>query len=143
MIFFVVHDNFGVIAQVGASSEEAFYASDMPMIPAGSMILEIAEEPADKIAFLASHFVRNGELAQRGTMTPAVSKTTLTADGVDIAAIRGLPTPSAVTISGLVSAEVTVTDGTLDITADQPGAIVVTVNCAPEWLPWSITLNAA
>lgn len=77
-------------------------------------------------------FVRRPQLA------PLVSKIELLADGKDTITIEGLPTPCTILID---TAQVEVTDGKLEFTADVVGQYKLVLNHWP-YLEWTLTLEA-
>lgn len=137
---FLFHTAAGVITQVGAC-DDASYAVQTP--PAGSSILELATPPADAFVYIAGNFVNNGTVAARGAIAAAVSAATITADGTTVASITGLPDPCTVSLTGVQTvAPTVVTGGTIEITANAPGTIAVSVTADPAYLPWSTTIDA-
>jgi hypothetical protein len=142
MNFYLIHDATGLITQTG-QCDPASYEIMPKYLPAGTSLLALSAAPADANTFIAQNYVAAGAVTPRATMTPTVSASTITANGTSSAAVSGLPNPCSVTISGVLTAGPTpVTDGTIDLTSDLAGALVVTVTADPAFLPWSTTINA-
>jgi hypothetical protein len=76
---------------------------------------------------------------------PAFDRLTATANGVDqVTCGPGLPNPTAVIVSGAAVSAFTVTDGTLELTFDTPGAYRVRLEAAaPRWLVREEIVNAS
>jgi capsular polysaccharide biosynthesis protein len=77
--------------------------------------------------------------------TPActLDKTTITANGTDTATLSSIPIGASVTVTdGNGTTTYTATDSTLEITADDPGAITVTVTPAFPYIPLTVTVTA-
>ena len=91
-----------------------------------------------------THWIQNGDTPTlRATMTPALSKTEIVADGEDECVITGLPDPCTVTVRGAMQAgPVTVEGGELVITSTEPGEIRIRVEAKPAYLPWEGVIHA-
>lgn len=75
----------------------------------------------------------------RPKISATVSKSTIVADGADIASISGLPQPCTVTLEGQIYR---VEDGTLSLTTDIPGSFLLTVQAWP-YLDAEFTVEAS
>jgi len=73
--------------------------------------------------------VATGDVIARPDGATTIDKTTITADGVDVAVISNIPDPSEVEIRSGIGVQLkTVTDGFLNITAEEADTIVVLVS---------------
>lgn len=72
------------------------------------------------------------------SLTVSWDKTSITADGLDIAILSGLPIPCTVFIDDI---ENEVSDGTLEFTADAVGEYQIRID-EVEYLPQEWTINA-
>ena len=120
---------------------EAF--ASFQVIPDGCSQLALESSPGIFTVLSSTNYVDNGVLTAKATMSLTTNKTTFTANGTDEVTITGIPNGSVVTISGAVSATETITDGELIITSNVTGTILVSITNNPQYLPWSITLDAS
>jgi hypothetical protein len=147
---YVLHDATGTIVQTG-TCDDASWELVQKNIPAGLSLATSVTVPPSEVAFntpndasLTSYVTANGEIRPRQTMQCVLDKPTIAADGEDVATITDLPMPCAVSIAGAIeTSRLDVADGTLELTCDHPGEINVSVDAAPAWLPWSVTIHAA
>jgi hypothetical protein len=140
MTAFVSYDAAGMIAAVTVCPDDLF--AIMPL-PPGLTHLVIDAVPISMQSWLSTHYVLGGAITDRLQQTPAVSAATIPADGVTVATISGLPFPCILTVSGALQAgPVAIADGTIDITCDNPGALLITVTSDPIYVAWSTTINA-
>lgn len=132
----------GEIRQVSSCSDNGFFAK-LPVAPAGTSRLLIAEKPSSVATYMTANYVSGGEVVPKITMTPTISATGFAANGVASVTISGLPNPCQVTITGVIAGgpEI-VTDGEVVLTSDQPGDVIVSVRADPDHLPWSVTIHA-
>jgi hypothetical protein len=81
--------------------------------------------------------------ARPATVCP-LDKTTITANGTDTATLSSIPIGASVTvIDGNGTTTYTATDSTLEITADEPGTVTVTVTPAFPYTPLTVTVTAS
>ncbi len=137
----------GSILQTGHNDDEAFALVSPYLLngqPAGSVVVLIAEFPDSVDGLTQRWYADNGVLRSRVPIAVAVSATSIAANGVAEADITGLPTPSCFcTISGAVSVpRFEITDGTLALTSNVVGNILVSITAPPPWLAWSTTIVA-
>lgn len=143
---YVLYRPDGSLAQVCQCDDPTWdHIQGMSNPHPGLEVARINEYPDDVWGFLANHYVSSaGNLATKATITPAVSKDSIAADGADTATISGLPVPCFVSVSGVLSFDpVTVLDGEVELTSDHPGDLVVNVRAEPGYLPLSLTIHAA
>ncbi len=147
---FVFFTSDGAIFQTGQCSDtmidvtrDTLAAAGLPGIPDARM-MQIAELPDSTDGMTLRWYVDNGVLRSRVPIDAVVSTTSIAANGVDEADISGLPTPSCFcTITGAVTVPVfEITDGTLALTSNVAGDILVSVTAPPPWLAWSTTVRA-
>lgn len=137
---YIFYSSTGFITQVGYC-DDASFAIQSP--PSGFTILEISSNPDNAFDYMKLNYVHNGAVVARQSISPTVSKTQITSDGIDSTTISGLPDPCTVSISGPVSvAPTSVTGGSITITCNAPGAITVSVEADPTYVSWSTTINA-
>lgn len=140
MIRFVVADAAGVVLY--QASTVLAWADVLAHwhLPGGQQAVQLADWLADP-----SHWrVVDGALVERATMAPAVSATAIAADGLAEAVISGLPDPCTVRVAGPAPVgPLTVSGGTLTLTASQAGAYRVRVTADPTHAPWEGTIDAA
>lgn len=107
-------------------------------------ILEVTSEEHD--AILAASFryvVVDGVLVERAAITPAISATSIAADGIDACVLSDLPNPCVVTVSGAVTAgPVEVTGGSVTLTSTVAGVIRVRIEKNPTHTRWEGRINA-
>jgi hypothetical protein len=141
--FFVLYQADGTLAQVNQCDDPTWAAMAQITNPVPNLtVLEISDIPADKLGYLASNYVAGGAVTARQTMSPNVTKDTLTADGIDRVSITGLPTCKIAIAGPLTQAATDITDGTVDFTANIRGDYVITATAPPQFLDWSTTLHA-
>ncbi len=138
----------GSILQVGHNDDEAFALVSPYLLnglPAGSVVIQIAEFPDSTEGLTLRWYVDNSIVRSRVPIAAAVSATSIAADGIAEADITGLPTPSCFcTISGAVTVpRFEITDGTLALTSNVVGSILVSITAPPPWLAWSVTISAS
>jgi hypothetical protein len=142
MTAYVNYDSTGVITQVGMVPD--FLFAFMPTPPAGLSRAALSSIPPDFNAYQAAHWVNSGTVTAKGVIGAAIDTTTIAADGTAAATITGLPMPCTVTVSGALSAgPLTVTDGTVVLTCDHPGDLILNVTAEPAWLPYTVTVHAS
>lgn len=74
----------------------------------------------------------NGQVVPQPPPLCAADKTAIEADGVDTATISGIPPGAKVTVEDVYGvSRYTVNDGVLQVTADEPGRITVSVDAPP------------
>lgn len=73
----------------------------------------------------STHYVLSGVVTARGTLTATLDKATIVADGVDTATLSPLPNPCEVSVNG---SPVTVTDGSLEVTAALVGTYRIVID---------------
>jgi hypothetical protein len=94
--------------------------------------------------FVATHYVRDGRILPRKPIEITPRTTTIEADGKDCLVLSDLPQPCTVTIQGAIRAgPITVEDGSLEISCDQPGLFRVVITADPEWVAWEGVFHAA
>jgi len=80
----------------------------------------------------ASTYFPDGEPVLRPDNPAQLDKTSIVADGVDVATLSGVPVGAVVTLSAVgVLERVTVDDGVLEITAELPGDYTVSIDTFP------------
>lgn len=79
----------------------------------------------------ATQYVCGGTVIDRPTSQAVCDRSEIAADGQDVATISGLPVPCTMQVSGPVSAEIEVTDESLEFTAAIPGEYRITVEAFP------------
>jgi hypothetical protein len=139
---FAIYDDTGAILQVGHYDEATWNLILSTDNPYPGQHLIALEAMAD-LTFAQRNYVTGGVVTPKQEMSAAADKTTIAADGVEVATITGLPIPCNVTVAGLISGQVTVLDGTLELTFDHPGDFQVTATSDPIYLPWSVTIRAS
>jgi hypothetical protein len=91
----------------------------------------------------AAYYLPAGSLTARPATTCTLDKSTITADGIDTATLSSIPVGATVAVTdGNGITIYTVNDGTLEITADDPGTIKATVTPAFPYKPLTLTVTA-
>lgn len=116
---FLVTDLDGVILRWGASSPQSV---DVQAQEGELVFLGLGETD--------THYVNvvTGQVLNRPKMSVSVTTNSIPADGVSEAVISGLPNPTTASVNGN---EVTVTDGTLEFSADLPGVYRIDLKSWP------------
>jgi hypothetical protein len=99
----------------------------------------------DSIPNFMAHYIAGSPPAVTARPSPAcpLDKPTITADGLDTATVSGIPTGASVRVTDSNGAtDYTVNDGTLEVTADEPGTITITVTPAFPYKPLTVTVTA-
>jgi len=78
-----------------------------------------------------TNYVSSSVVTSRASNPATLSGSTIIANGVDTLTLSNIPNPTTVKITGPISSEVEVTDGTLDITVDEPGAYTLFLDSFP------------
>lgn len=118
-------------------------------------ILRTGSAPDDMIAIQAiagetviegtandiTQYIAAGVVTNKPPMGCTIDKTTMIANGVEVATISGVPNPTTARVSGPASSTATVTDGTLQLTFDLPGTYKVALTSLNK-LPQEFTINA-
>lgn len=100
----------------------------------------------DALASQQYHYIAGSPPAVTARPTPAstLDKSTITANGTDAATLSGIPAGSSVRVTDSNgTTDYTVNDGTLEITADDPGTITITVTPAFPYKPLTVTVTAS
>jgi hypothetical protein len=140
MSAFVKYDASGAIVGLGTCPDDMLASQP---VDSGQTLLAIDKFPVALLAYIQQNYVAAGVVTAKAAMTASADATTITADGVAAATISALPDPCVVSISGALTADPTpVTGGSIILTCDHPGALLVSVTADPAWLPWSITIDA-
>jgi hypothetical protein len=101
---------------------------DIQGVPEGGGALMLDEMPADVMAHSQNYWVPDGSIQPRKAMPIKVGKIDLKADGVDEAAITGIPHGAMAWTSGATtSGPHEITDGELVITTNKPGQIWIAI----------------
>jgi hypothetical protein len=141
--FFVLYQPDGTLVQVNQCDDATWGAMAEIATPFPDFaVLEVADYPADQLGYLASNYVTGGAVQPRETMAPTVDKNTITADGVDMVTITGLPACKIGITGPLAMSPLDVTDGTVQFTANIRGDYVITATAPPQFLDWSTTIHA-
>jgi UDP-glucose 6-dehydrogenase len=137
----VFADSTGLIRQVLVVPSPD--AAALQAAPAGMSAIILAGAQVNAKAFMDTSYVQSGSIAAKQTISAVVSASTITADGTAEAVISGLPNPCTVVVSGPVAAgpEI-VNDGSVVLSCDTPGSIVVSVAADPAYMSWSGTIYA-
>lgn len=140
MTFAVIYRNSdGAI--VGRRSYEPDHPANAAPLPSGCSLLESESFPNESASYITG---TPAVITDRPTPACTLDKTSITANGTDTATISGIPTGSAVRVNdGNGTTDYTVDDGTLEITADEPGTITITVTPAFPYRPLTVTVTAA
>lgn len=149
MPWYLLYDSAGVVRQTGFIDETLLgplreYTTANGVIGVtGPQIMAIAELPLPIELLTTLTYVDDGVLRQRIAIEAVVSTFDIAADGIDEADITGLPIPCTVTISGALSVDAfELVDGSLTITSDAIGDILITIDAAPPYLSLSMTIHA-
>jgi hypothetical protein len=139
MTFAVIYRNSdGAI--VGRRSYEADHPANAAPLPAGCSLLESESLPNESDSYI------NGTpafIAARPTTACTLDKSTITANGTDTATLSSIPIGATVAVTdGNGTTTYTATDSTLEITADDPGQISVTVTPAFPYIALTVTVTA-
>jgi hypothetical protein len=135
---YVLYRPDGTLTQVGfgLDADVAYLGTIMPLVL-------IPAAPSDILSYLAENCVVESQIVPKVSMGLSVSTTSFAANGTAEATISGVPVGALATISGAVSAgPEAITDGTLTLTSNVAGSILVTISAPPMYFDWSITLNA-
>ncbi len=86
----------------------------------------------------------DGSAVQRRTTAPiTISATEIIANGSDAVVVAGIPEAAVLTVRGAISvAPTSVSGGTVTLTTTTPGALRLSVRCAPPFLTWEATVHA-
>lgn len=87
-----------------------------------------------------THYVSNGQIVTKAPL-PAIDKTTVIANGSDVATVSGLPNPTKFAIPQILDFG-EVTDGVLELTFDTPGQYKVFLDAGPAYLRSEVTIHA-
>ena len=91
----------------------------------------------------SAQYLPGGVLTARPPLSCTLDKATITANGLDTATLSGIPAGSSVRVTDSNgTTDYTVNDGTMEVTADDPGAITITVTPAFPYKPLTITVTA-
>lgn len=82
--------------------------------------------------------ISTAAFVQKTDASFSVNKNTIIADGIDECIVSNLPMPCTLTVN---ADEVTVDDGTLELTSDTPGKYCITCQTAQHYL-WEVTIYA-
>jgi hypothetical protein len=116
---------------------ERTYNVSMKNIPIqNSSIIEDDSISDNDLGWL--YYFENDQLTPRPINTISIDKTTMTADGVDVATISNLPNPSRVKVNNQI---ITIEDGLLELTFDLPGTYKVQVDPFPTQF-WEVEIVA-
>jgi hypothetical protein len=125
---YVVHDQNGMIVRTGSAPE------GMISIQAGTGEYAI-EAAGDDL----TQYVVGGAVTDKPAMPVSIDKTTVSADGIDLATISGIPVGALCRVASI--AEAVVNDGTIELTFDNPGDYEITIIAFP-YLDYTVTINA-
>jgi hypothetical protein len=101
--------------------------------------------PVDSRPNEESHYIAGSPptVTARPTLPCTLDKTTITANGTDTATLSSIPIGATVAVTdGNGVTTYTATDSTLEITADDPGQISVTVTPAFPYIALTVTVTA-
>lgn len=91
----------------------------------------------------ATHYLPAGTLTARPATSCPLDKTTITANGTDTATLSSIPVGASVTVTDSNGTTTyAATDSTLEITADDPGTITITITPAFPYKPLTVTVTA-
>lgn len=128
---FIVHDSNGVILRTGSCPD--------------SMLLEQAQAGQTAIEGIANdvtQYISVGAVTNKPALGSTIDKTTILANGIEIATISGLPNPTQATITGGgASSTMTVIDGVLALTFNVTGVYKVRLTAINK-LPQEYSINA-
>jgi hypothetical protein len=102
--------------------------------------------PVDSRPNEEAHYITGSPptVTARPTLSCTLDKSTITANGLDTATLSGIPSGAAVSVTDQNGTTTyTVNDGTLEITADEPGTITITVTPAFPYQPLTVTVTAS
>lgn len=103
---------------------------------AGIPFAVLPERPA--LDLMSEGYVEAGVLRERLPMPVTLSRTEITADGIDEAVLSAIPADAIVTVDG----EPVAHDGVLEISSAMPAAYHVHVECWPH-LPFAADITAS
>jgi len=131
--FIIYKKATGMITQLGSCPPEMV---DLQLVhPDTDGLINTGEEEVNS----RTKFVRNGNLVDKTESPAVIDKASISANGLDVAAITGLTNPTIVFING--APYVTITDGTFEFTTDLAGTYVFKLQSVP-YLDKEITLYA-
>ncbi len=91
-----------------------------------------------------SYYLPGGVLTPRPATNCPIDKIAITADGTDTATLSNIPVGASVTVTdGNGTSDYTVNDGALEITADAPGKITITVTPAFPYKPLTASVTVS
>jgi hypothetical protein len=92
----------------------------------------------------SAQYLPGGVLTARPATACTLDKSTINDDGLDTATLSGIPSGAAVSVTDQNGTTTyTINDGTLEITADDPGTITITVTPAFPYKPLTVTVTAS
>jgi hypothetical protein len=92
----------------------------------------------------SAQYLPGGVLTARPATACTLDKSTIAANGLDTATLSGIPSGAAVSVTDQNGTTTyTVNDGALEITADEPGTITITVTPAFPYKPLTVTVTAS
>jgi hypothetical protein len=106
---------------------------------------DVITDGADE-ATPAAHYIAGSPptVTTRPATVCTLDKTTIADDGLDTATLSGIPIGATVAVTDQNGTTTyTVNDGTLEITADDPGTITITVTPAFPYKPLTVTVTAS
>lgn len=128
---FIIHDALGQILRTG-SCPDSMVADQ----------LQPGETAIEGTANDATQYISGGIVTNKPAIGCTIDKTTMLANGVEVATISGLPNPTqARIVGGGSNQQVTVTDGALELTFDLTGVYKVTLTAINK-LPQEYSINA-
>lgn len=117
-----------------------------------SETVDTSDYPGQAVVILAgrqranrfSHYVTEGVVTARPVPGCTLDKPTIDDDGIDTATLSGIPTGALVSVTDQNGTTTyTINDGTLEVTADEPGVIDITVTAAFPYQPLTVTVTAS
>lgn len=124
---------------VGMPGPSARPMDDSDVAPEFAVITDGADD-----ANTHDHYISAGVVTARPASPCTIDKTSITANGLDTATISSIPVGTTALVTdanGTVA--YTVNDGTLEITADEPGQIAITVAAPFPAKALTVTVTAA
>lgn len=128
IIDFIVHDADGRILRKGTAP------STMVSIQAG-----VGEHAIEAVGDDVAQYVSDGVVTDKPPMPITIDKTTVSADGVDVVTIAGVPVGAICKIASM--AEAVVNDGTIELSFDSIGDFMVTISAFP-YLDYEVMVSA-
>jgi hypothetical protein len=110
-------------------------------LPTGCAAILAEDAVDDSAAYIAGS---PPAVTARPSPACTLDKSTITANGTDTATLSNIPIGATVAVTDSNDTTTyTINDGTLEITADEPGTITITVTPAFPYKPLTVTVTAS